>query len=474
MMGIILIMGVSMVRKPAVAGQFYPSSPKTLLSMVKQFVDGVQVEVNGEIKAIIVPHAGYPYSGPTAGYAFRAIKGRDYSTVILIGGSHRAYFEGIAVYPEGEWETPLGTVEVDEELAQKIIDYDPSIQPMIEPHLPEHSLEVELPFLQYVLEDFRIVPVLLGRQDERNVNILTQAIYSAIKDRDDVLLLASSDLYHGYSYTEAKKTDERVNELVIAQDASGLMEFDEVMEGRGACAACGAGAIAVVLKVCKLLGCEPPELLHLTTSADVVGGKREGEYVVGYGAWVITWQDPEIPHLTEEEKKYLLKLARETIEHAVRGEAPPKAEPITPRLEEPWGCFVTLTKHGELRGCIGLIKGIKPLYLAVQDMAIAAALRDPRFPPVSPSELDEIEIEISVLTPLKEVKDVEEIKVGRDGIYIERGYHSGLLLPQVATEYGWTREEFLDHTCMKAGLFPGCWKEEGTKIYRFSALIFSE
>ncbi|RKZ20397.1 AMMECR1 domain-containing protein, partial [bacterium] len=132
------------------------------------------------------------------------------------------------------------------------------------------------------------------------------------------------------------------------------------------------------------------------------------------------------------------------------------------------------TKHGELRGCIGLIKGIKPLYLAVQDMAIAAALRDPRFPPVSPSELDEIEIEISVLTPLKEVKDVEEIKVGRDGIYIERGYHSGLLLPQVATEYGWTREEFLDHTCMKAGLFPGCWKEEGTKIYRFSALIFSE
>jgi len=430
-MGIILIMGVSMVRKPAVAGQFYPSSPKTLLSMVKQFVDGVQVEVNGEIKAIIVPHAGYPYSGPTAGYAFRAIKGRDYSTVILIGGSHRAYFEGIAVYPEGEWETPLGTVEVDEELAQKIIDYDPSIQPMIEPHLPEHSLEVELPFLQYVLEDFRIVPVLLGRQDERNVNILTQAIYSAIKDRDDVLLLASSDLYHGYSYTEAKKTDERVNELVIAQDASGLMEFDEVMEGRGACAACGAGAIAVVLKVCKLLGCEPPELLHLTTSADVVGGKREGEYVVGYGAWVITWQDPE-------------------------------------------GCFVTLTQHGELRGCIGLIKGIKPLYLAVQDMAIAAALRDPRFPPVSPSELDEIEIEISVLTPLKEVEDVEEIKVGRDGIYIERGYHSGLLLPQVATEYGWTREEFLDHTCMKAGLFPGCWKEEGTKIYRFSALIFSE
>ncbi len=178
--------------------------------------------------------------------------------------------------------------------------------------------------------------------------------------------------------------------------------------------------------------------------------------------------------LTPEEKRYLLNLARKTIEaraHHLPLEYP---EPISETLKEPRGAFVTLHKRGQLRGCIGYIEGIKPLYLTIIEMAEAAAFNDPRFPPVQPDEVDELDIEISVLTPLKRVNDISEIQVGMHGILIKRGVFQGLLLPQVATEYGWDRETFLDQTCLKAGMEPGCWRDPDTEIYIFSADIFSE
>ncbi len=178
--------------------------------------------------------------------------------------------------------------------------------------------------------------------------------------------------------------------------------------------------------------------------------------------------------LTREEKVELLKIARKTIEHVTAGLRPPDFPVEHEIFKQKRGAFVTLHKDKELRGCIGYVVPIKPLLDTVVDMAEAAALRDPRFPPVTPDEVDDLDIEISVLSPLKEITDINDIEIGKHGILIEKGYHSGLLLPQVATEYGWDRKTFLEHTCRKAGLPMNCWQDRGTKILIFSAEVFSE
>ncbi len=178
--------------------------------------------------------------------------------------------------------------------------------------------------------------------------------------------------------------------------------------------------------------------------------------------------------LSPEEKRYLLQLARNTITARLNQQPLPEAKPITENLKVHTGAFVTINKRGQLRGCIGYVEGIKPLYQAVQDLALSAAFNDPRFPPLTKSELPQTEIEISVLTPLTPVHNISEIKVGRDGLLVKNGFYEGLLLPQVATEYGWDVETFLSETCIKAGLPPSAWKDPDTEIFKFSALIFSE
>ncbi|NOX38444.1 MAG: AmmeMemoRadiSam system protein A [Calditrichaeota bacterium] len=178
--------------------------------------------------------------------------------------------------------------------------------------------------------------------------------------------------------------------------------------------------------------------------------------------------------LNEHEKRYLLRLAREAIAAALRKADFTPPEPPSPKLKEHLGVFVTLHEGGQLRGCIGLVEGIKPLHQAVAEMAVAAAFQDPRFNPLQPEELDKIDIEISVLSPLKKIERIEEIQVGTHGLFIKKGYNRGLLLPQVATEWGWDREVFLSQTCLKAGLPGDCWQDAETEIYIFSAEIFSE
>ncbi|MBC7330666.1 AmmeMemoRadiSam system protein A [bacterium] len=178
--------------------------------------------------------------------------------------------------------------------------------------------------------------------------------------------------------------------------------------------------------------------------------------------------------LRVEEKKELLNIARTSIEEYLKNRRIPTFSPSSTTLLERKGAFVTLKKAGFLRGCIGMIEALKPLYQTVAEMAVAAAIEDPRFPPLTLDELPLITIEISVLSPLEEVKDIEEIEVGKHGLYIIRGFYRGLLLPQVATENNWDRETFLQHTCLKAGLPIDCWQDPETKIYKFSAEVFSE
>lgn len=178
--------------------------------------------------------------------------------------------------------------------------------------------------------------------------------------------------------------------------------------------------------------------------------------------------------LSKEERKYLLNLARETIRAKLEGLSLPQYDPISEVVSENRGAFVTLHRNGSLRGCIGYVEAIKPLYQTVQDMAVASAFQDPRFPPLTKNEFDRVTIEISVMSPLKKISSADEIEVGKHGLIIKKGYNQGLLLPQVATEQGWDRDTFLEHTCYKSGLAGGCWKDPNTEIYVFSAEVFSE
>jgi len=473
--------GGEMVREPAVAGQFYPGNPSDLEGMIQHFLDNSKIETGGTVIGLICPHAGYPYSGFTAAHGYKLLQGKDIKTVVIIGPSHHAYFDGISVYPSGKWKTPLGEVPIDEEIVKKLEKENPKIDYFPEAHTHEHSVEVQVPFLQVVLKEFKIVPIVMGAQTEENIDILANALYKVLKGRDDVVLIASSDLYHGYSYQQAKDMDSVVIDYIKKYNPDGLFQFIEEMERQRIAVACGGGPVAAVMKAAKMLGAEKSVILHTTTSADVVG--NYSGYVVGYVSAALIKgnekeegiEDSEVEKpfdLTKEQKKTLLNIARKTLEEYLKTGNIPEFHIDDPELKKNMGVFVTLKKHGQLRGCIGLIRGIKPLYLGVQEMAISAATRDPRFPPVKYDELKDIEIEISVLTPFQRVKKPEEIKIGRDGLYIVKGFYSGLLLPQVPVEWGWDRETFLRQVCYKAGLPGDAWRD--AELYKFQALVFSE
>ncbi|MEO0072784.1 MAG: AmmeMemoRadiSam system protein B [candidate division WOR-3 bacterium] len=467
-----------MIREAIVSGQFYPQSKETLKKTINDLLAATpQVQISDKIIGIIVPHAGYPYSGTTASYAYKAIAGKKYQIVIMLGPSHQAYIKNFAVYGKGKWRTPLGEVAVAEELASSIIKEAPNkIIHQPEAHTYEHSLEVQLPFLQTVLKDFRIVPIMMLHPSYEDCRLLAQAIAKHCQDQE-VLILASSDLYHGYSYTECQRTDSTTLNYITKFDIQGL--YDAL--GSGKAQACGGYPIVVLMMVAELLGAREIKLLHRTNSNDVIGEK--GGYCVGYAALAVTkkaslnmqaGQNQSFIMLSAEEKKELLKIARQSIESFVKTNKRPEFTPLSDKLKEKYGVFVTIKKNNELRGCIGYIEGLKPLYLAVSEMAIAAATEDPRFPPVRPSELPYLSLEITILSPLKKITKISEIEVGKHGLVVKKGLRQGLLLPQVATEYNWDRETFLSHTCWKAGLPDNAWKDPDTEIYIFEGLIISE
>jgi AmmeMemoRadiSam system protein B/AmmeMemoRadiSam system protein A len=460
------------IRKPVVAGMFYPSDPHELRRVIQGCMGSVEkVRINGKIVGLISPHAGYMYSGQVAACAYTLLEGMDFEDVIVIGPSHRIDFVGASIYDGEGYETPLGIVPIDGELSRKIGQQSKIVQYLPQAHAHEHSLEVQIPFLQSVLGRFSFVPMVMG--PSWNVDVcrqLSQAVLQSVRGRK-ALIVASSDLTHSYNYRQVVAQDELLARHVDQFDIEGLAEDLR----RGRCQACGGGPMVVSMMVAQGMGAERAKVLKLTNSADITGMKSPGNYVVGYmAAALLQGVEKSAGGLTGREKQLLHQIARRAIENTLRKGHTSGPEPIidSRALQEKRGAFVTLKEHGRLRGCIGYIEGIKPLYKAVEEMAIAAAFHDPRFTPVSEAELPHLEIEISVLTPVRQVKGIEEIEVGKHGIIVQRGSRSGLLLPQVATEYGWDRRTFLEHTCLKAGLPTDAWKEAETRIYVFSAEVF--
>ncbi|MBI4553705.1 MAG: AmmeMemoRadiSam system protein B [Candidatus Latescibacteria bacterium] len=466
------------IRRSAVAGQFYPESPTLLRQQIDELLQHAETDrVDGEVLALIAPHAGYVYSGQTAANAYKQVAGRRVATVFVLAPSHWDAFEGVSVYTGSGYETPLGVVPVDREKALALIEQEADlVHATLLGHRREHSLEVQLPFLQCVLPPaWRLVPLVMYERSPDVCRRLASAI-AAVSQETDRLIVASSDLYHGYSYRECTETDERTLRSLERFDP------DEFLQGVNTevYAACGGGPITVAMLAAKQLGADTARVTAHTTSGDVTG-QRDG-YIVGYGAAVIYRKAPETqstgpPGLNEAERRQLLTIARTAIAQCAQGvfDAPViPCEAASEKLLAPCGAFVTLRHDDTLRGCIGSVQAVRPLYLTVQDMARAAATQDPRFPPVTPDELVELRVEISVLGPLRRLDRLDDLHIGTHGLYIRGQGASGLLLPQVATEHRWDRETFLTHTCQKARLPAEAWKRPDTECFIFEAEVFGE
>lgn len=475
------------VRKSAVAGAFYPADKKELKDTINEFLDNArQTEINGRIFALVAPHAGYVYSGHVAAYSFKHLIGCKVNSVVIMCNSHTAHFRGIAIDDSDCWETPLGTVKIDKNLADKLVKKGESIIYDSTVHGRDHTLEMQVPFLQVALEkDFKIVPILFGNTHDDSYKELARLLAASLGNND--IVIVSTDMSHYPGYEDANNIDQRTLEVVKQKDIHVLEEYISAVEALRIpgeqTLMCGIDAMKTAIELCNILGGEI-EILKYANSGDVeIGDKTR---VVGYGSAVMYipsgLKNPgnkeaiemDGEYLNKEEREKLMAIARSSIMGAVTGKKQPRPEITESRLKENCGAFVTIKKHGQLRGCIGYIQAVKPLYETVEDVAASAAVNDFRFSPVSKEELDELELEISVLTPFRRISDVKEIEVGKHGLYMKRGFNSGLLLPQVATEYGWDRDTFLDHTCMKAGLPTNAWKDKSTEIYIFSAEVFGE
>jgi MEMO1 family protein len=457
------------VRKPAVAGQFYPDNPATLKKDIQSYIaDGKKLDAT--VRMLISPHAGYIYSAPVAGKGFAAID-KSITTVFLIGPSHHEYFSGIAVSSYDYYETPLGRIPVDKKICTELRK-NSMVTDNRAAENPEHSLEVQLPFLQTILPSFAIIPILTG---ECNLKAVAELIKPYINKT--TLVIASSDLSHFQPSPRAKEIDGTTVETILSGNADGFLD------------ACGDRPIRVVMHLAKMLGLTPVKL-DARNSYETVPQAGDNR-VVGYASIAYVEKaatsaspveakqktSPIAEDIPTDVKQFLLKLARSSLESNVKGEKVIQPEQIPAITKSNKGCFVTLTKHGDLRGCIGYIEPIKPLFLAVMENARNAALSDPRFPAVSPQELKDIKLEISVLTepqPL-EYKDPQDLLnklvPGRDGIILEKGWASSTFLPQVWDQLP-DKVQFLEHLSLKGGMPADGWKTASVK--RYFAIHFVE
>jgi len=474
-------------RPPAVAGQFYPADPAVLRAALDGFLrDAVPARVDGPV-ALVVPHAGYIYSGQIAADAYRQAQSTPVDTVVILGTNHTsAAFRRVSVYDGAGYRTPLGVARVDRELAAALVKqgggvFDATL------HAREHSVEVQVPFVQHVFPGAAILPVVVGAADPESCTRFGRALAALAAGRR-LLIVASSDLSHYPERRAAADIDRRTLEAIAGMKADALAELEAGASARqrgvDTCA-CGEGPIRVAIEAARALGASRGTVISYANSGDTAIG--DPGRVVGYGSVVFSRGEPGADlralqpvaadaagSLDAADKKVLLRLVRETITRFLRTETVPLPRGGSPRLLRESGAFVTLKSHGQLRGCIGRIQPAGPLVQLVGSLALDSAFRDSRFKPVGAAELRDIEIEVSVLTPPVNVPRPDAIEPGRDGVILRVGDRSAVFLPQVATEQGWTRTEMLDRLAEKAGLPAAAWRDKRAAFQTFRADVFDE
>jgi len=471
-------------REPVFAGQFYPDNKKSLRSQLNSFFSKAKERQSEEqLQAIIAPHAGYVFSGQVAASAYNQISSdAEYENIFIIAPSHKVRITGASIYNIGNYETPLGEVKVNRTLADKLIEEHDFFSFEKQAHQQEHSLEVQLPFLQHHLkDDFQIVPIVTGPQQPE----MTEKMANALKPyfAEENLFVVSSDFSHYPEYDDATTVDKATADAIVSNSPKQLLQTIHANSQKDisnlSTSCCGRAGILSLLYLTSGKEDYNIEKIHYMNSGDLGNTK---DRVVGY--WAIgfyknnenTKKGSNMSfQLNREEKNSLLHIARNSLEHYLNEGVIPEVDQaqLTETLREKTGAFVTLNKKGNLRGCVGRFEPGIPLYEVVQKMAVAAATQDMRFPGVEPEELDDISIEISVLTPMQKIESKDEITLGEDGIYIKKGTNSGTLLPQVAEKTQWSKEEFLGHCAQdKAGIGWDGWKD--ADVYKYQAIVFHE
>ncbi len=466
------------VRKAYVAGQFYPGTKETLTAQIHSYLEQAdKQDAPGPLHALVAPHAGYIYSGPIAAYAYKQIE-RPFKRIFLFASNHSQYanVNGLSVPEYTHYATPLGEVNVSP-LARKLLEEeDISCVPMAH---TTHIIEVHLPFLQTVLtNEFEIIPVITGRLNLDDIRRFGELFHRYVDD--ETLFLLSTDLSHYHPYDEAVNLDTSCVNALEALDFQGVIDSE----------LCGQGAALILLEIAKKQGWKG-KILDYRNSGDTAGEKSR---VVGYGAiaYYAAYQSTSASQqpaegstsepLNEKEHRLLLELARNTVElYVTEHTAYHPDEQLFesyPTLQEPRGTFVTLKKNGELRGCIGSLIGQQPLYLGVRDNAMKAAAHDPRFKPVTPEELDALDLSVSVLDvpalfTVETPDDYLSKLTHEDGVILTNGRRQATYLPQVWEQLPQPRE-FLGRLCMKARMSPACWQDPNTQIYTYRAQEFGE
>jgi len=473
----------SVDRYPSYAGQFYPADSVKLLASLKEMFAKAAPKSTDSVFAIISPHAGYIYSGVVAASAFNQLDAnKEYKTIFVIGVSHHAWFDGACVYNKGNYITPLGTVEVDTALASQIVKTDKVFQCSTDYQINEHSIEVQLPFLQYHLKKkFKIVPILLGTDNPALCKKMAEVLRPYMNSENAFVI--STDFSHYPKYADANANDKETVAAICKNSAAELIKVIGANENKKIpellTSLCGYDAVLTFLYMTEKIKGATIKEIEYKNSGDAT---KDSSKVVGYwalafhtnGKAVLPGDNAEFV-LTAKDKSDLLNIARTTLNSFIKDKKIPLIDSsgFSETIRQNCGAFVTLKIKGELRGCIGMFMPGEPLYKVVQKMAISSSTQDYRFNAVTRDELDSITIEISVLSPLKKINSAEDFVLGKQGIYMKKGTATGTFLPQVATETGWTKEEFLGHCAKdKAGIGWEGWKT--AELWVYTAVVFGE
>ncbi|MGH7150399.1 MAG: AmmeMemoRadiSam system protein B, partial [Planctomycetota bacterium] len=474
------LFGGTRVRRARFAGSWYEGDPERLRASVDGLLQGAAPpRLPARRVGIVVPHAGYRWSGSVAACAYATVRGADLDRVLVLAPSHRVSFQGARVPDWDAYGTPLGEVPVDAEACARLRS-----SPGLREERPgetsqadgrEHSLELQIPFLQRALRSFRLVPVLVGELGAGEASAHIARRLRALVD-SRTLVVASSDLTHyGEAYgffpfapgdpslpARIRALDGGLIDAVLRADASGLGAIRE----KGEMNACGAGAIRLLLEMFP--SGYRGTLLEYRTSGELSGDWSSS---VSYAAIALSGLRPV---LSEVEGNACLSLAREALTAAVLGrpEPAPRAESLPSALRGHSGAFVTLRRGEDLRGCVGLMSPSQPLWKAIVANAASAALRDARFDPVRPEELGDLRVEVTVLGESRRIEDPGDLALGEEGASLQLGDAGAVFLPQVATENGWDRETFFRRLAHKAGLPPESWRE--ATLEAFGAAWFTE
>ncbi|MGD0785874.1 MAG: AmmeMemoRadiSam system protein B [Sedimentisphaerales bacterium] len=488
------------------AGQWYPADANTLKNDIAKLFQKSDIKPDEDTIALILPHAGYQYSGRTAAMGLQTL-GKQYKRIIIIGPSHYAPIEDVLSVPQADiYQTPLGKVALDVDFINKLLKY-PQFQSIEQANLPEHSTQIQVPLLQYVQKDFKLVPIVAGQCSGQTISKVASILKGMIDN--DTLIIASSDFTHygpSYDYVpfknnipqQLKDLDMGAYKFIEKLDCNGFMDYRK----KTGDTICGYIPISILLSM--LDKSSLPQLINYSTSGQLTGdfNNSVSYFSIAFsGQWSKSLpvkqqstvsgstqedkQQSSVTGLTQDDKKQLLTLARNALVLVTEKRQTLKVSDadFSSQLKRPGAAFVTLNKLAgsaapgshkyQLRGCIGDIFPRQPLYNSVIYNTILAARNDTRFVPVVSDELKDIKIEISVLTAPQPVASAEEIRVGIDGVVLKIGERSAVFLPQVATEQNWTREEMLKNLSIKAGLSPDAW-EHGADFLTFQAEVFGE